>query len=64
MVLFFPDAPCRTYAVFASDGADTKSGLNEDSCIEHGGIKIVIEDSQGLKGSDARWKVPKNHFFN
>ena len=45
----FIDSQCRTYAIFASDGDDTNTGLTpNENCIAHGGIRIVIDDGENL----------------
>ena len=46
---FSPDAACRTYAIFASDGVGTNTGLTpDDNCIERGGIRVVIDGGEDL----------------
>ena len=45
----FIDAACRTYAIFASDGVGTDTGLTpNDNCIERGGIRILIDDGKDI----------------
>ena len=52
----FTDEPCRAYAIYASDGVGTKSGLTkDDTCVEHGGIRIAIDGGNyGLNYIDVK----------